>query len=100
MKLNSRTASKVLSLLASPLVACQPNSDNQCSKKVQEAAYRGDIPRLSKSLDRDESIDCLGEWDQTLLVKTILGGHTEAAVFLIEKGAKPSSKRRWHRAPM
>jgi len=63
------------------------NAENRCSSEIQKAANVGNIQGLSSLIDGGENIDCRGEWDQSLLIKAIQGGHPSAAEFLIEKGA-------------
>jgi len=62
---------------------------NTCTTDIQEAASGGNVETLAALLDGGESIDCIGVWGQSLLIKAIQRGHSQAAIYLINRGINP-----------
>lgn len=63
------------------------NASKNCSLDSQNAASEGNTELLAQLIENGEEIDCLGEWKQTLLIKSIQSNRPEAAEFLIKQGA-------------
>lgn len=60
---------------------------NICSKKIEKAVQTGNIELVQKFLEEGGNVNCIGKWEQTLLVKAIQSNQEEIALLLIEKGA-------------
>ncbi|MDO1500652.1 ankyrin repeat domain-containing protein [Winogradskyella maritima] len=62
-------------------------SQGTCSKKLQSSAKMGDLDQLKHLITSKESINCIGEWEQTLLMKAIQNNRNDIAHYLINNGA-------------
>ena len=73
-------------VLTGLLVAGHCAAESRCSVQAERAANDGDSERLMELIENGENINCLGEWNQSLLIKAIQSGHPSAAKLLISKG--------------
>lgn len=60
---------------------------NICSKKIEKAVETGNIELVQKFLEEGGNVNCIGKWEQTLLVKAIQSNQEKIALLLIENGA-------------
>jgi len=60
---------------------------NTCSKKIEKAVETGNIELVQKYLVEGGNVNCIGKWEQTLLVKAIQSNQEKIALLLIENGA-------------
>ncbi|WP_460219431.1 ankyrin repeat domain-containing protein [Psychroserpens sp. MEBiC05023] len=62
-------------------------SQKKCSKDIQLAAENGQLELVKEMINDGQHINCLGEWQQTLLMIAIQNGKKDVAHYLLEQNA-------------
>lgn len=60
---------------------------NNCSKRIEKAVETGNIELVQNFLNEGGDINCIGKWEQTLLMKAIQSNQEKIALLLINNGA-------------
>ena len=76
--------SLIIVLIATALFAAEPGED------LQVAARRGQLAEVKKLLDAGAPLESKNQYGATPLYLAVFNGHTEVALFLLEKGANPN----------
>lgn len=76
--------SLIIVLIAMALFAAEPGED------LQVAARRGQLAEVKKLLDAGAPLESKNQYGATPLYLAVFNGHTEVALFLLEKGANPN----------
>jgi hypothetical protein len=76
--------SLIIVLIATVLFAAEPGED------LQVAARRGQLAEVKKLLDAGAPLESKNQYGATPLYLAVFNGHTEVALFLLEKGANPN----------
>ncbi|MCP4723656.1 MAG: hypothetical protein GY863_01395 [bacterium] len=71
------------------------------AQDIHEAAKNGEMQTVKNIIEADpEKLDSLDERGYTPLLRAAIGGHTEIAEYLIDKGANIEAKERYQMTPL